>query len=93
MPFNADPGERFGYSGEGFVYLQKFLEKLSGMPLEALAKKEVFEPLGMTRSSFVWEPAFAGGVVTGADPFGRPQEIPTDRGANAAASLLATAED
>lgn len=93
LPFNADPGERFGYSGEGFVYLQKVLEKLAGMPLEALAKKEVFEPLGMTRSSFVWEPAFAGGAVTGADPFGRPQEIPTDRGANAAASLLTTAED
>ena len=93
LPFNADPGERFGYSGEGFVYLQKVLEKLTGMPLEALAKKEVFEPLGMTRSSFVWETSFAGGAVTGMDPFGRPQEIPTDRGANAAASLLTTAED
>jgi CubicO group peptidase (beta-lactamase class C family) len=93
LPFNADPGERFGYSGEGFVYLQKVLEKLTGMPLEALAKKEVFEPLGMTRSSFVWETSFAGGAVTGEDTFGRPQEIPTDRGANAAASLLTTAED
>lgn len=93
LPFNADPGERFGYSGEGFVYLQKVLEKLTGMPLEALAKKEVFEPLGMTRSSFVWEGAFAGDAVTGVDPFGRPQEIPSDRGANAAASLLTTGED
>jgi CubicO group peptidase (beta-lactamase class C family) len=93
LPFNADPGERFGYSGEGFVYLQKVLEKLTGMPLEALAKKEVFEPLGMTRSSFVWETSFAGDAVMGADPFGRPQEIPTDQGANAAASLLTTGED
>jgi CubicO group peptidase (beta-lactamase class C family) len=93
LPFNADPGERFGYSGEGFVYLQKVLEKLTGMPLEALAKKEVFEPLGMTRSSFVWEKSFAGTEVTGMDLFGRPQEIPTDRKANAAASLLTTAED
>lgn len=93
MPFNADPGERFGYSGEGFVYLQKVLEKLTGMPLAALAREEAFEPLRMTRSSFVWEPSFAGGAVTGVDLFGRPQEIPTDRGANAAASLLTTAED
>jgi CubicO group peptidase (beta-lactamase class C family) len=93
LPFNADPGERFGYSGEGYVYLQKVVEKLTGLPLQDLARKEVFEPLGMTRTSFAWEPSFAGGAVTGMDPFGRPQEIPQDRGANAAASLLTTAGD
>lgn len=93
LPFNADPGERFGYSGEGYVYLQKVVEKLTGLPLRDLARKEVFEPLGMTRTSFVWEPSFADGAVTGMDPFGKPQEIPEDRGANAAASLLTTAGD
>ena len=95
LPLQADPGERFGYSGEGYVYLQKVIEKLTGKPLADLARQEVFVPLRMTRTSFVWEPAFAegGGAVTGMDPFGRPQTIPTDRGANAAASLLTTAED
>lgn len=98
LPLQAAPGERFGYSGEGYVYLQKVIEKLTGTPLAELARQEVFAPLGMTRTSFVWEPAFAegGGSVTGTDPFGRPQTIPTDRGANganAAASLLTTAED
>jgi CubicO group peptidase (beta-lactamase class C family) len=93
LPFNADPGERFGYSGEGYVYLQKVVEKVTGLPLRDLARQEIFEPLGMTRTSFVWEPSFAGGAVTGMDPFGRPQEIPEGRGANAAASLLTTAGD
>lgn len=53
------PGERFGYSGEGFVWLQKTVEKLTGTPLAELARREVFAPLGMTRSSLVWEEGFA----------------------------------
>ncbi|HEV7508329.1 MAG TPA: serine hydrolase [Thermoanaerobaculia bacterium] len=89
------PGERFGYSGEGFVYLQKVIEKLTGMPLQDLARKEVFVPLGMTRSSFVWEASFAqgGGSAVGVDEEGKPEAVPTDRPANAASSLLTTAED
>jgi CubicO group peptidase (beta-lactamase class C family) len=95
LPFRADPGKRFGYSGEGFVYLQKVVEKLTGQPLADLVKKEVFVPLGMTRSSFVWETAFTegGGAVTGVDGAGGAQTIPTGGEANAAASLLTTAED
>ncbi|HEX4498022.1 MAG TPA: serine hydrolase [Thermoanaerobaculia bacterium] len=89
------PGERFGYSGEGFLYLQRVLEKLTGMPLQDLARKEVFEPLGMKRSSFVWESSFStgGGAVVGVDEVGQAQTIPMDRPANAASSLLTTAED
>jgi CubicO group peptidase (beta-lactamase class C family) len=89
------PGEHFGYSGEAFVYLQKVLEKLAGMPLQDLARREVFGPLGMTRSSFVWEAAFAGGggSAVGVDNLGRSEAIPTDQTASAASSLLTTAED
>lgn len=48
------PGERFSYSGEGFVYLQKVVEHLSGLSLEDYMQKNVFTPLGMTHSTFVW---------------------------------------
>ncbi len=33
-----NPGERFSYSGEGFVYLQKVVEHLTGQPLDAVMK-------------------------------------------------------
>ena len=49
-----EPGEKFQYSGEGFGYLQKIIEKITGLSLEEFARKEVFEPLGMNHSSYTW---------------------------------------
>lgn len=48
------PGERFSYSGEGFLYLQKVIEHISGLSLEEYMQKNVFIPLGMVHSSFIW---------------------------------------
>jgi len=87
------PGERFSYSGEGFVYLQKVIEHLSGVPLDDFMKKTVFEPLGMTSSSFVWRQnydslkAYAHDSAGGLAGRGKPSQ------ANAAASLHTTALD
>ncbi|WP_461093436.1 serine hydrolase domain-containing protein [Spirosoma gilvum] len=52
------PGERFGYSGEGFVYLQKVVEKITGKPINEFMEERVLRPLGMTNSGFVWKSAF-----------------------------------
>lgn len=46
------PGERWRYSGEGYVLLQHLLQTLSGLPLQALAARELFEPLGLQRAAF-----------------------------------------
>ncbi|HEX8287733.1 MAG TPA: serine hydrolase [Pyrinomonadaceae bacterium] len=87
------PGERFSYSGEGFVYLQKVVEHLSGLPLDDLMKKTVFEPLGMMNSSYVWQQkydsmkAYAHNSAGNLAGRGKPSE------ANAAASLHTTVFD
>src|SRR5215216_5575115 len=47
------PGEKFSYSGEGFVYLQKVVERVAGEALNDFLRKSVFEPLGMNNSTFV----------------------------------------
>lgn len=52
------PGSRFAYSGEGLVLLQMVIETVTHRSLEDLAQAKVFGPLGMTRTSFVWQPAF-----------------------------------
>jgi CubicO group peptidase (beta-lactamase class C family) len=54
-----EPGERFRYSGEGFLLLQRALEAIGGQRLDVLTPDLVLTPLGMTRSGFVWHEDFA----------------------------------
>ena len=64
------PGERFSYSGEGFVYLQKVIEQLTGQAFDDFMRATVFEPLGMTSSSYVWLPKYETLKATGHDAGG-----------------------
>jgi CubicO group peptidase (beta-lactamase class C family) len=50
------PGSRFQYSGEGYFYLQRVLEQVSGAGIGQVEDTLVFKPLGMTSSTFVWDP-------------------------------------
>jgi CubicO group peptidase (beta-lactamase class C family) len=47
------PGERYQYSGVGFIYLQQVMEQVTGKSLEQIAKELVFDPLEMDSSSYV----------------------------------------
>src|SRR5688572_4977868 len=52
------PGERFGYSGAGFLYLERVIEHLTGKELTALVQELVFTPFGMRDSGYVWIPEY-----------------------------------
>ena len=64
------PGEKFSYSGEGFLYLQKVVEGVTGEPLDLFMKRTVFDPLGMTGSSFVWQDRYEKLKANGHKPSG-----------------------
>jgi CubicO group peptidase (beta-lactamase class C family) len=93
LKIQLDPGERFSYSGEGFVYLQKAVENATGQTLEALARRLVFEPLGMKDTSYSWQERFEGRKARGHDEMGTPRTLRRPAEANAAASLHTTARD
>lgn len=61
------PGERYAYSGEGLRLLQMAVEIITIKPLEDLAQEKVFKPLKMTRTSFLWQPAFEDNYALGYD--------------------------
>ncbi len=86
------PGERFGYSGEGYVYLQRVVEHVTGEALAPLAQARVFEPLGMLHSSFAGPPVPAY-TATGHDREGIPIDPGETELSSAASSLLATPTD
>jgi len=87
------PGEHFSYSGEGFVYLGKVVEHITGMPLNDFIKKTVFDPLGMTSSSYIWRPDYDERAATGHNGDEKIQKKYKPKQVNAAASLHTTASD
>jgi CubicO group peptidase (beta-lactamase class C family) len=54
LEFAFKPGERFQYSGEGFYYLQRVMERITGRGFEEYMQERVLKPLGMVSSTFAW---------------------------------------
>jgi uncharacterized protein YbbC (DUF1343 family)/CubicO group peptidase (beta-lactamase class C family) len=57
------PGSRFVYSDINFEVLGFIVEKVSGLPLNEFAQRNVFQPLGMNHTQFLppaaWKPQIA----------------------------------
>ena len=49
---NFKPGEQFMYSNACYFMLGLIIEKVSGEPLKEFARKNIFEPLGMSSTFF-----------------------------------------
>jgi CubicO group peptidase (beta-lactamase class C family) len=58
------PGSQFQYSGEGFFYLQRILEQITGQGFAQLMSTLVFEPLKMTSTSMIWKPEWSARYAT-----------------------------
>lgn len=88
------PGAKFRYSGEGFLMLQRAVEKRLSTDLETLARKQLMEPLKMNNTGYRWRDSFTMKSACGHDREGHAKpdrKYFTD--ANAAYSLYTTAED
>jgi len=46
------PGEQFVYSDINFELLGEIVRRVSGMPLDQFAREQIFEPLGMSDTTF-----------------------------------------
>lgn len=51
-PLRNPPGSRFTYSDIGFIALGEIVARVSGMPLDQFAQKNIFGPLGMHQTGF-----------------------------------------
>ncbi len=54
IPIDIEPDTKYTYSGEGIHYLQRVVEHITGKDLESLAQEEVFKPLGMEDTSYIF---------------------------------------
>ena len=48
----SEPGEKYQYCGLGFQVMGAVLEKVTGRKVTDLMKERIFDPLGMTESTF-----------------------------------------
>lgn len=48
----VDPGTMFRYNNRGYNILAALIEKVSGKPLPVFMEENLFEPLGMTQTSY-----------------------------------------
>jgi len=90
---HAIPGTQYSYSGEGFVYLQVVLEKLTGKGLEELAQQRVFKSLGMKNSSYEWKTVFEKDYAFGHKQDGEKYEKDKDNEPRGGSTLETTASD
>ncbi len=88
-----EPGSRYSYSGEGFVYLQVIIEKILGKDLEELAQEKVFGPIGMDNSSYRWKTYFENDFAYGHSTSGNIYQKDTDNEPRAGSTLETTSRD
>lgn len=73
LPLKYPVGQRRSYSDLGFMLLGEIVEKVSGLPLDAFEKKNIFIPLGMTHT--MYNPLKKGRTANiAATSFGNPYE-------------------
>jgi CubicO group peptidase (beta-lactamase class C family) len=93
LPIYFKPGTKFSYSGEGYYYLQRVVEKITGMPLDLFAKKTLFDPLGLKHISYTWTKEHDANIASGHDTSGSFLQKTRYEHPNAAYTLYTSAED
>ncbi len=93
LRIHFEPGSRFAYSGEGIDLLQLVVETVTKRPLEELLQEYVFQPFGMTRTSFIWQDHFESDYANAYDEYGRSLGPHRWMSPDAAGSMQTTIND
>lgn len=93
LSIHFEPGTRYAYSGEGIDLLQFVVETVTKKPLTDLMRERVFQPLGMTRTSMVWEERFESDYANGYDEQEHSLGPQKRKHADAAGSMQTTVGD
>ncbi|WP_109353967.1 serine hydrolase [Sphingorhabdus sp. EL138] len=93
LSFKAAPDTHFGYSGEGFNYVGRFVQSKLKKPFEDLVAETIFRPFGMESTSFTEKPWFAGRVAVPHGQDGKPVSLSVRKEWNAADDVHTTIGD
>ncbi len=93
LRFHFAPGDRYGYSGEGFYILQLIVEEGLGLDVGKEMQKRVFDRFGMANTSMTWRPDFAANLADGYALDGKMEPHDERSSVSAAGSMDTSIED
>jgi len=93
MHLHFKPGTQFLYSGDGINLVQFVIEQKKGKPLDQLMQEAIFGPLGMTRTSLIYQKEFEADVADRFDVHEYFRAQTRRFPARAAGSMTTSAED
>jgi serine-type D-Ala-D-Ala carboxypeptidase len=79
-PPTAPPGTRVTYSDLGFILLGEVARRVLGAPLDVLARKRIFDPLGMRETSYRPDPRLRSRIAPTEDGTAIEQTMAGDAG-------------
>ena len=88
-----EPGTQTGYSGEGYNYVGRFVEKKMAKPFDAFAQQIVFDPIGMKQTSYTAKEWYTGRLAVPQGPKGEKPIDPVATTWNGADLLRTTIGD
>jgi CubicO group peptidase (beta-lactamase class C family) len=89
----AKPGEKFYYSNEGMNFLGFVIEEYTGKSLVAISDEEVFKPLHMANTNFIWQTRFESNFSTAYYKDGKVYGSERKMSTRGAGSVSTTAAD
>ena len=93
LKFFYRPGERYGYSGEGYYIAQLVVEEALGIKTGPELQHRFFDPLGMTRTSLTWRDDFRPNFAQGYTVDGENRGHNMQSNVRAAGSMDTTIKD
>ncbi len=74
-PLVTTPGSKAEYSDIGIILLGEIVSRIAGEPLDVFAQREIFTPLGMTRTRFCPPPEWKSSIPPTEDDFTFRQRV------------------
>jgi CubicO group peptidase (beta-lactamase class C family) len=93
LVFDFSPGEKWQYSGEGYILLQRAVEAVTNEKLDQFMSTQVFKPRAMNHSDYSWKPRLEKNIMPGTTRDGLPMKSWQFSAPVSAFSLYASAED
>lgn len=93
LKFLRDPGTSYGYSGEGYNYAVRFIQKKTGSNFEDLATEVLFSSLGMKETAYTGKKWFAHRIAIPTDAKGKLLEPHIPKFPSGADAVYTTARD